>query len=213
MAEGLVPHWVAAGHEVVIGGRSPLKAQELATRVGARAGSIRDAAQFGDVIFLAVLHAGVASTLQEAGAQEGTLSGKVLIECTNAIERERGSVATLPGGSVSEQVAAATSARVAKAFNQVHYDVWRRGARYCGQPLVVPISGDHDAKALAATLVRDAGGEPLDVGGIEHAHELEAMAAVIIRLLFAGTDPLSAFQLTVGSPERQERSAPERAVR
>jgi 8-hydroxy-5-deazaflavin:NADPH oxidoreductase len=104
-----------------------------------------------------------------------------------------------PGSSVSEEIASLTGARVVKAFNQVHFDVWRRTARYAGQPLVVPIAGDSDAKAVASELVRDAGGEPLDAGGVEHAHELEAMAAVIIRLLFAGADPLSAFQFMVGT--------------
>ena len=46
--------------------------------------------------------------------------------------------------------------------------------------------------------MRDAGAEPLDSGDLLHAHELEAMAAVIIRQLFAGADPPSAFQLMVG---------------
>jgi len=200
MAEGLVPHWLEAGHEVLIGGRTLAKAQELADRLGARAGTLREAAEFGDVVFLAVLRAGVEPTLHDAGAAEGTLTGKVLIDCTNAIEHERFTVTTAPGASVSEEIARVTGARVAKAFNQVHFDVWRRSALYAGRPLVVPIAGDPDAQAVASQLVRDAGGEPLDAGGLEHAHELEAMAAVIIRLLFAGADPLSAFQLMPGLP-------------
>jgi predicted dinucleotide-binding enzyme len=65
---------------------------------------------------------------------------------------------------------------------------------------VVPVAGDADAKEVAFTLVRDAGGEPLDAGGLENTHDLEAMAAVIIRQLFGGADPLSAFQLEVGDP-------------
>jgi predicted dinucleotide-binding enzyme len=198
MAEGLVPHWLAAGHDVMIGGRTPAKAAALAERLGARSGSLREAAEFGEAIFLAVLSAGVESTLRDAGAADDVLRGKVLIESTNAIEHERLTVTTGPGSSVSEQISAATGARVAKAFNQVHFDVWRRRARYAGEPLVVPVAGDAEAKAVATELVRDAGAEPLDAGGLDHAYELEAMAAVIIRLLFAGADPLSAFQLMVG---------------
>jgi 8-hydroxy-5-deazaflavin:NADPH oxidoreductase len=198
MAEGLVPRWLAAGHDVMIGGRTPAKARELAERLGAQPGTLRAAAEFGDVVFLAVLRAGVGSTLSEAGAGDGILTGKVLLECTNAIERDHLTVTTAPGASVSEEIAAATGARVVKAFNQVHYDVWRRSARYAGRPLVVPIAGEPDAKAVAGELVRAAGGEPLDAGGLEHAHELEAMAAVIIRLLFAGANPLAAFQFMVG---------------
>ena len=198
MAEGLVPLWVAAGHEVMIGGRTAAKAEELAGRVGAGAGSLREAAEFGDVLFLAVLRAGVESTLRDAGAADGALRGKLLVECTNAIEREHFATTTGPGASVSDEIAATTGATVAKAFNQVHYDVWRRRARYAGQPLVVPVAGQAAAKEAAFALVRDAGGEPLDAGGLENTHDLEAMAAVIIRQLFGGADPLAAFQFTVG---------------
>lgn len=198
MAEGLVPHWLRAGHEVMIGGRTPAKTDELAQRLGVRAGTLRDAATVGEVIFLAVLHAGVESTLRDAGAADGVLRGKVLIESTNAID-ERMMVTTGPGTSISEQIAGTTQARVVKAFNQVHAEVWKRAARYAGRPQLVPIAGDREAKDVASRLIRDAGGEPLDAGGLEHAHELEAMAAVVIRLLVGGADPLSAFQFTVGS--------------
>jgi 8-hydroxy-5-deazaflavin:NADPH oxidoreductase len=82
--------------------------------------------------------------------------------------------------------------------------VWKRAARYGGQPQIVPIAGHRDAKGVAGRLIRDAGGEPLDTGGLEHAHELEAMAAVVIRLLVGGADPLSAFQFMVGSATAPE---------
>jgi 8-hydroxy-5-deazaflavin:NADPH oxidoreductase len=198
MAEGLVPLWLKAGHEVMIGGRSPAKARELAARLGARHGSLREAAEFGEVIFLAVLYAGVDSTLREAGAGDGVLAGKVLIDCTNAVELERFTLLTAPGTSVAEEIAATTGADVVKAFNQVHFHVWVRGARFGGEPLAVPIAGAGNAKAPASVLVRDAGGEPLDVGGLEQAHNLEAMAAVIIRQLYGGADALSAFHFMAG---------------
>jgi predicted dinucleotide-binding enzyme len=207
MTEALVPHWLRAGHEVMIGGRTPAKAEELAHRLDARAGTLREAAEFGEVVFLAVLHAGVQPTLRDAGAANGVLRGKVLIESTNAID-ERMMVTTGPGTSISEQIAAVTQARVAKAFNQVHAEVWSRAARYAGEPQLVPIAGDPDAKLIVSRLIRDAGGEPLDAGALEHAHELEAMAAVVIRLLVGGADPLSAFQFVVGSANAREQPMP-----
>lgn len=198
MAEGLVPLWIAAGHEVMIAGRTPEKTAKLAELVGARAGTLRDAATFGEVLFLAVLAAGVDSTLSAAGAADGLLAGKVVIDCSNQIEHEHFTLSSAT--SVSERVADASGASVAKAFNQVHYDVWRRRASFAGQQLVVPIAGDEDAKQAAKQLVRDAGAEPLDVGGLEQASNLEAMAAVVIKLLFGGAAPLSAFQFMVGTP-------------
>lgn len=198
MAEGLVPLWTAAGHEVLIGGRTHEKTAKLAELVGARAGTLRDAAEFGDVLFLAVLEAGVDATLRDAGAAEGALEGKVVIDCSNQIEHEHFTLSSTT--SVSERVAEASGALVAKAFNQVHYDVWRQRASFAGQRLVVPIAGDEAAKRAAARLVRDAGAEPLDVGGLEQASNLEAIAAVVIKLLFGGAAPLSAFQFMVGTP-------------
>jgi 8-hydroxy-5-deazaflavin:NADPH oxidoreductase len=201
MAEGLVPLWVEAGHEVMIGGRTPGKAQALAERVGARAGTLRDAAEFGDVILLAVLYAGVDSTLEEAGAADGTLAGKPLIDVTNPVELEHFTLLTAPGTSLAEHIAEKTDARVVKALNQVHFHVYQQRARYDGRPLVVPMAGDEEAKRVVAALTRDAGADPLDAGGLEQAHHLEAMAAVIIRVLYGGADPLTAFQLTSGAPD------------
>jgi 8-hydroxy-5-deazaflavin:NADPH oxidoreductase len=201
MAEGLVPHWLQAGHDVMIGGRTPQRAKDLAARLGARSGSLRDAAEFGEVIFLAVLYAGMESTLSDAGATEGTLAGKVLIDCTNPVEVERFMLSTAAGLSAGEEIAAVSGANVVKAFNQAHANVWSTGARFHGKPRVVPIAGDEGAKVVIAGLVRDAGGEPVDARGLEQARNLEAMAAVIIRLLFAGADPLAAFQLTTGATQ------------
>ncbi len=201
MAEALVPRWLTAGHEIMIGGRTPQKAQDLAARVGARSGTLRDAAEFGEVNFLAVLYAGLDSTLRDAGAADGTLAGKVLIDCTNPVEVERFTLVSKLGTSASEKIATVSGASVVKAFNQVHCHVWGSGARYHGEPLAVPIAGGEDAKLVVAGLVRDAGAEPLDAGELEQAHNLEAMAAVIIRLLFGGVDPLAAFQFTIGAAQ------------
>jgi predicted dinucleotide-binding enzyme len=200
MAEALVPHWLATGHEVAIGGRTASKTQALAERLGARAGTLREAAEFGDIVLLAVRYAGIETTLRDAGAAENTLTGKVLIDCNNPVELESFTLDTDRGASLAGSIAAQTGARVVKALNLAHAEVWRQHARYHGQPLVVPIAGDEEAKPAVATLVRDAGGDPLDAGGLEQAHNLEASAALIIRLLLLGrADPLSAFQLTAGA--------------
>jgi 8-hydroxy-5-deazaflavin:NADPH oxidoreductase len=201
MAEALVPHWLAAGHEVTIGGRTPAKAKELAQRLGARAVTLREAAEDGEALLLAVLHEGVERTLADAGAADGTMAGKVLLDCTNPVETERFTLVTTAGPSLAERVAEATGARVVKAFNLAYSEVWRRRARYDGRPLRVPLAGEADAQAVAGPLVRAVGAEPLDVGELEQAHHLEAMAAIVIRLLMGGADPFSTFQLSVGVPE------------
>ncbi|MCO5968198.1 NADPH-dependent F420 reductase [Actinoallomurus soli] len=211
MAEALVPGWVRAGHEVLIGGRTPAKAEDLAQRVGAKAGSLREAAGFGDAVLLAVLLAGLEETLVAAGGPEGTLAGKTIIDCGNAVDLSDYSQITFGGGtSMAEEVARlAPGAHVVKAFNQAHGDVWKmRPLSFDGRPFAVPIAGDEEGKAVARTLITDLGAEPLDAGDLTQARHLEAMAIIVIRLLRSGYGPLSVFAFT--GPGRTEQVSPSR---
>jgi predicted dinucleotide-binding enzyme len=203
MTEALAAGWVRVGHDVLVGGRTPDKAADLAKRIGARAGTLREAAEFGNAVLIAVRLAGLAETLRAAGAAEGTLAGKTVIDCGNAVDVSDFSQVTFGDGtSMAEEVARlAPGALVVKAFNQAHATVWRmRSPSFNGRPLAVPIAGDEAGKATARALITDLGAEPLDAGDIEQARNLEAMAIVIIRLLFSGYDPLSVFAFT--SPGR-----------
>lgn len=203
MTEALAAGWVRAGHEVLIGGRTPDKAADLAKRIGARAGTLREAAEFGDAVLIAVRLAGLEETLRAAGAPEGTLAGKTVIDCGNAVDVSDFSQVTFGSGtSMAEEVARLSpGARVVKAFNQAHAAVWRmRPPAFAGRPLAVPFAGDEDGKATARTLITDLGAQPLDAGDIKQARHLEAMAIVVIRLLFSGYDPLSVFAFS--SPGR-----------
>lgn len=196
MTEALAAGWVSAGHDVLIGGRTPDKAAHLAERIGARAGTLREAAEFGDAILVAVRLAGLEETLRAAGAPEGTLAGKTVIDCGNAVDVSDFSQVTYEGGSsMAEQVARLSpGAHVIKAFNQAHAAVWRmRPPVFDDRPLAVPFAGDQDGKATARALIADLGAEPLDAGDIRQARHLEAMAIIVIRLLFSGHDPLSVF--------------------
>ena len=203
MTEALAAGWVSAGHDVLIGGRTPEKAADLAERIGARAGTLREAAEFGDAVLIAVRLAGVEETLRAAGAPEGSLAGKTVIDCGNAVDVSDFSQVTYAGGaSMAEEVARLSpGAHVIKAFNQAHAAVWRmRPPVFGDRPLAVPFAGDENGKATARALITDLGAEPLDAGDIRQARHLEAMAIVVIRLLFSGYDPLSVFAFT--SPGR-----------
>jgi 8-hydroxy-5-deazaflavin:NADPH oxidoreductase len=196
MTEALASGWVRAGHEVLVGGRTLDKAVELAQRIGARAGSLREAAEFGEVILVAVRLAGLEETLRAAGALYQTLAGKTLIDCGNAVNVADFSQVRFAGGrSMAEEVARlAPGAHVVKAFNQAHADVWRMTPpSFDDRPLAVPIAGDEEGKAIVSVLIKDLGAEPLDAGDLTQARHLEAMAIVVIRLLFSGYDPLSVF--------------------
>jgi len=195
MTEALGGAWVRAGHEVLIGGRTPSKSAELARLIGACAGTLREAAEFGEVILLAVRREGLAETLELAGAPGGTLLGKTVIDCGNAVNIGDFSQVTWDGKSLAEQAQhLAPGSHVVKAFNQAHARVWQMTPpSFDGRPLAVPYAGDDEGKKVVRGLIADLGAEPLDAGDLSQARHLEAMAIVIIRLLFSGYDPHSAF--------------------
>jgi 8-hydroxy-5-deazaflavin:NADPH oxidoreductase len=196
MTAALAAQWVRAGHEVMIGGRTPEKAAELAARIGAaRSGTLREAAEFGEVVLLAVRRQGVAQTLDEAGATAGTLSGKVVIDCGNAVDTSDFSLVTWEGRSLAEQAKhLAPGSYVIKAFNLSHAKVWQMTPPvFDGRPLAVPFAGDDEGRQAARQLITDLGCEPLDAGDLRQARYLEAMGIVIVRLLFGGYDPQSVF--------------------
>lgn len=182
MADALGTQWARAGHELFVAGRDPAA---LSKQLNARSGSWREAAEFGDVLLLAL----PAQVVQDVLAAAGPLAGKVLIDCTN----QPGPTGTEPppGTPVAAGIAARfPEAHVVKAFNLAHVDVWRMTPPvFEGRPLAVPFCGD-DPAALDAVrvLVRDLGCTPLSGGGLDRAALLEATAAFVIGLWFAGED-------------------------
>jgi hypothetical protein len=60
-----------------------------------------------------------------------------------------------------------------------------------GSPLAVPFAGSDEGKDIARKLIEDTGCVPLDAGDLSQARHLEAMAIVVVRLLFGGYDPAS----------------------
>jgi 8-hydroxy-5-deazaflavin:NADPH oxidoreductase len=210
MAGALGEQWAKAGHDLMIAGRTPSRADALARRIGARSGTLREAAGFGEIVRLAVRHEGVESTLREAGAEQGTLTGKTVIDCNNPVEVERFTLVTPPGTSLAEQIElTAVGSHVVKAFNLSMYVVWEMAPpRFDDRPLVVPICGENtEAKAQTADLIAALGAQPVDLGGRQFAGHLEAMAAVVISLLASGRDPYTVFNLVDAATQPAEVTA------
>ncbi|UYM06293.1 NADPH-dependent F420 reductase [Solicola gregarius] len=200
IAEALGSGWVAAGHQVLIGGRNTERAAALAQRLGSGtlAGSTAQAASFGEAILLAVPGAVASSALTEAAPEPFILDGRTIIDCTNALAPDAFSV---PPGSfdvstpaVAEDVArAAGGAPVVKAFNMCAAEAWRDAPRsFDDRPFTVAMCGD-DPTALAVvdTLVSDLGLRAVHGGGLRRARLMEAMAAFVMGMWFAGHDARS----------------------
>ncbi|MFI6868008.1 NADPH-dependent F420 reductase [Nocardia sp. NPDC050406] len=188
MARALGRGWAAAGHEVFVGARTSERAAEAARAIGsgAAAGGMRAAAEFGEVILLALPVAALSEVLREVGG----LEGRTLIDCTNAFQPDDGAFA-LAEPAVAERIAAeAPGAHVVKAFNVCAAELWESTQRtFDGRSLAVPLCGD-DPTAVdrVAVLVTDLGLRPIRAGGLGQARYLEATAAFVVGQWFAGND-------------------------
>ncbi|TMR97190.1 NADP oxidoreductase [Nonomuraea basaltis] len=194
MADALGTRWAAAGHELMVTGRTPAKAQALAGKWGGRAGRVEEVAQFADVAVIALRYQGMAAMLDEIG---DALRDKPIIDCNNPVEVEHFTLVTRPGRSMAQDIERATGGHVVKAFNLCHALVWQlEPPVFDGRRLVVPYCGDDAAAREAARrLITDIGGDPMPAGDLRHAHHLEAMAALVISLLYGGRDPYTVFNL------------------
>ncbi|MFE2722259.1 NADPH-dependent F420 reductase [Kitasatospora sp. NPDC059327] len=190
MARALGGQWVRAGHEVAFGARDGARAAAAARLLGEGARAVEDpaaAADFGEAVLLAV----PADQVERVVARAAPPAGRVLIDCTNPIAAGTLTLSTAGGPSMAERIAAAApGTHVVKAFNLCHESVWRRTPPvFDGRPLAVPLCGDDPAAvALVGRLTADLGAEPLPGGGLDRAGLLEATAAFMIGLWFAGRD-------------------------
>lgn len=162
-----------AGHEVLFSfSRDEEKLRALAEEAGngARAGTPREAAGFGEVVMLSVPWALVDEALKEAGP----LDGKVLIDTTNQFGR--GGPVELPGGiSAAEYNAGrARGARLVKSYNTLTAGFQAEAAGRADRAPMFYAGEDADAKEVVAGLIADSGFEPVDVGGWGEVWIMEA---------------------------------------
>lgn len=213
LAAALAQAWARAGHELVIGGRSPSKAEDLAARLGhgVRAATPREAATGRDAVLLAVSWTGVEDMLRSAGAHEGLLAGTPLIDPTNAVDHGVGVLRTGDTGSIACRIAElAPGAHVVKAFHLFPAEQWTRPVEAGEPPVTVAMCGDDPAALrIVGELVRDVGGVPAVLGGLDRVRQLEEVAGFVIGLAFGGHDPNSAIPRVpspVAAPQADQRS-------
>ncbi len=155
--------------------------QALVNSIGEKAcaDSFANAVTWGEAAVLALPWSAVKDVLSQV---DGGLSGKLLIDCTNAIGPGRQPVFENTT-SAGEQVAQwSKGARVVKAFNIIGVDVMAN-PNFDGQKATVFFCGDDaGAKALAGRLIADIGFEPVDSGPLTVARYLEPMCLLWLGL-------------------------------
>ena len=160
-----------AGHPVMFSSRHPENLKDLVASAGplAQAGTVEQAVAFGDVIVIAVPY----TAMEGIGKSYGSALAKkpLVMDVSNPIPRRDGEDFVK---SVNEQGGAGVvtakwlpGAPIVRAFNAIGYGRLAETAHRAGNPVGVPIAGDDPkALALAESLIKKIGFEPVVVGGL-----------------------------------------------
>jgi 8-hydroxy-5-deazaflavin:NADPH oxidoreductase len=164
--------WVKNGHQVMFSSRHPDELKDLVAGLGANAeaGTVQQAIEVGEVLFLAVPYAAMPQIGQEYSA---SLKGKIMLDAGNAVAQRDGEALAAEVerdgiGVVSQKYL--PGVRLVRAFNTLNYAIFAREANRPDPRIAVPIAGDDpEAVKVAAALVTDAGFDPVVVGKLADA--------------------------------------------
>lgn len=168
--------WIKAGHPVMFSSRNPDELKDMVAALGplAKAGTVAQAIRFGNALFIAVPYA----ALPQIGSDyRDALKGKVILDACNAVPTRDGDAITKEAdtngiGVTSQKYLAGT--RLVRAFNTMGAAVFARQSNRAGAKLAIPIAGDdRQAIQVAEGLVRDAGFDPVLVGGLDSARKFQ----------------------------------------
>jgi 8-hydroxy-5-deazaflavin:NADPH oxidoreductase len=158
---GLAERWRAAGHDV----------QELGRDGG-------DAAN-ADVLLVAVPSGEIANAL----AKVNGIDGKVTIDATNAFHGRNEDFESL-----AHEVKSIVGGPTAKAFNLNFAAIYDAIDAQSERPSNL-YAADDDARGATEQLIRDAGYEPVNAGGLDQARALEEHLALMFAVSQAGLGP------------------------
>jgi len=169
--------FVKAGHPVMFSSRHPEELKGFVAGLGslAQAGTVDQAISFGDIVVIAIPY----TAMEQIGkAHAGDLARKVLvIDVSNPIARRDGEDlvkwVSEQGGPGLVTAKWLPGAHIVRAFNAIGSGRLLELAHRPGEPVGVPIAGDEPkAIAVAHSLIREIGFEPVLVGGLAMGRHL-----------------------------------------
>jgi len=181
VGSALARAFVRSGHDVTITARSTDRASQVATATGAKyAASNAEAARSADVIVLATPFTSAAEVAAEI---RSVAKGRVIVDTTNRMSfGPTGPDMDTTTSNAEELAALLPDSHVVKAFNTLF-------ASNQADPVLDDVqldgyvAGDDEAsKATVLSLVGSIGLEPVDVGALARARQLESLAFLNISL-------------------------------
>lgn len=190
VGKALARGFASRGNDVMIGSREPSKLDDFVREANGsiRTGTFEQTAGFGELIVLATLFAGTKSAIELAGP--ANFAGKPVIDATNPLKFEEGklpALSTPAGTSAGEEIQRwLPQAKVVKALNTIGNSQMVDPKFSDGKPVMFIAGNDDGAKRIVAELISSLGweGGVVDIGGIEEARYLEALAMLWIHFGF-----------------------------
>ena len=196
LAAGLMKH----GYAVKIGSRTPAKLADWSTQnPGSSTGTFADAAQFGELVVLAVKGKVAAEALSLAGRKN--LEGKTVMDACNPIEDappQNGVLRffTNPNESLMEQLQREfADAHFVKAFNSVGSNCMVNPQFAGGKPTMFICGNNDQAKKQVVAINDQLGWETADMGTAEAARAIEPLCMLWCIPGFARNEWTHAFKL------------------
>lgn len=168
--------WAKAGNQVMFSDIKPetAKAEAEAAGPNATTGTAREAAAFGDAVLISIPF----NALPQVGKDlADVLKGKIVLDTSNPYPNRDGdmAIAAKEKGMGIASAEYLPGVRLVRAFNSVNFMKLRSESGRAGDKVAIPLAADDkDALAMAEKLVRDAGFEPLVVGGLAKAKIFDA---------------------------------------
>jgi len=179
--------WVKAGHEVMFSDRDPEAVKRAIADLGprAKAGSVHEAASFGDAVLIAVPYAALPAIRDEVGLR---LRGKVVIDPNNPVPARDGdmAVAAKEKGAAVSTAALLPGVKTVRSFNSWGYATMAREANRPAPRMALPVAAD-DAEAMKVgmQLVSDAGFDPVNAGSLASSKAYDLGSAVSGKVMTA----------------------------
>ena len=200
VAQTLATGFIKHGHQVTLGSRTPEKLNDwAASNPTGKIGTFAEAAEFGEIIVLAVKGSAALEALSLAG--EASLAGKVVIDSCNPIADAPPTNGVLKffttlNESLMEQLQRKfPAAHLVKAFNSVGSAFMVNPEFKEGKPTMFICGNDEAAKKTVATILDQFGWETADMGGAEAARAIEPLCMLWCIPGFRNNEWTHAFKL------------------
>ncbi|MBW4695800.1 MAG: NADPH-dependent F420 reductase [Lyngbya sp. HA4199-MV5] len=196
MGSSLGKFWAQNGHKLMFSySRDTAKLEKIAQSIGENAtvGTPAEAVQFGDVVLLSVPYGAIGDALKAAGS----LDGKILFSCVNALLPDMSGLAVGTTTSAAEEIAKlAPGARVVEALPLFAEVLSSPSQRFDKLTATIFYTGDDaEAKQVVAGLLSEIDVDVVDAGSLKNSRFVEPAMFLLVQLAYGQQLGQVAFKL------------------